>query len=32
MLDLLNKYTVDEILMFIVVLALALKGAISFFD
>lgn len=32
MLDLLNKYTVDEILMFLVLLALALKGTISFFD
>lgn len=32
MLDLLNKYTVDEILMFLVILALALKGTISFFD
>ena len=32
MLDLLNKYTVNEILMFLVILALALKGTISFFD
>ena len=32
MLDLLNKYTVDEILMFLIILALALKGTISFFD
>lgn len=32
MLDLLTKYSVEEILIFIVMLALAIKGCISFYD
>ena len=32
MLDLLSKYSVEEIISFIVVLCLAIKGSVSFFD
>lgn len=32
MLDLLSKYSVEEIITFIVILCLAIKGSVSFFD
>lgn len=32
MLDLLKNYSLDEIAIFIVLLALAVKGVVSFFD